>query len=66
MELTSEQRTFLAQRKRELRSELDDLLSGRRHPQYVSPDERRMELQDELERIEVELRADQSDQSDER
>lgn len=61
MELTSEERTFLTQRKRELKLELDDLLKGRTSTQYVSPDERRTELLDELERIEVELEADESD-----
>jgi hypothetical protein len=60
MELSTEELKYLQERKAEIQRELDDLerLAG---PRYHDPNERRIDLMDELDQVEEELkRADAS------
>jgi hypothetical protein len=55
MQLTIEQERYLLERRRQIESEIRRL-EGRRGPHYDDPNDKRVELLDELNRIEAELR----------
>lgn len=49
--LTSEQQEYLRQRRQDVQVELQQLASGKTHPNYVDVTERAQELRDELTEI---------------
>lgn len=58
MELNIEQRAYLSNRRREIRRELEVLERGDPTLSYTDANEKRVELLDDLEQIEEELRED--------
>ena len=56
MPLTPEQRDWLKEQERELERELDELLSGKASPSYTDKNERRLELVEELDDVQRQLR----------
>ena len=56
MPLTPEQRDWLKEQERELKRELDELLSGKASPSYTDKNERRLELVEELDDVQRQLR----------
>lgn len=61
MELSTEELKYLQERKAEIQRELEDLDHQAHGPYYHDPNERRLDLMDELDEVEEELkRADAS------
>ena len=59
MPLTPEQLDWLREQERELKRELDELLSGKVSPGYADKNERRLELIEELDDVQRQLRDDE-------
>ena len=59
MPLTPEQRDWLKEQERELKRELDEFLSGKASPGYADKNERRLELIEELDDVQRQLRDDE-------
>ncbi len=55
MELTVQEMKYLEERREEIRRELRELDEPSYTPHYYNSNERRIDLQDELERVEAEL-----------
>lgn len=55
MELTVQEMEYLLERRDEIQRELKELDSPSYTPNYFNSNERRIDLQDELERVEAEL-----------
>lgn len=61
MDLTVEQIKYLEERRREIQRDLEQLGSPSRGPAYHDVNERRIDLSDELERVEAELERTRAD-----
>ena len=59
MPLTPEQREWLQEQERELKRELDELVSDKTWRGYTDKNERRLELLEQLDEIEHQLRDDE-------
>lgn len=59
MRMTPEQRAWLVEQQQDLRRELDALISGRPTFTYADKNERRMDLIEELDEIDRQLREEE-------